>query len=134
MPSTYLALLGKLTESERIHLLLFPEQAPIIKRAAERAMNETRQRFHGNGHNTRSDAFRHCYWSALLARDIGFGSALRYTNAHETFADNPPNEKSMDLHNNAVGLGIGRLGGADDVLVGRCLVALRAGRLKIISQ
>lgn len=134
MSATYLEVFRNLTQSEQIHMVLFPEQAPVIKRAAENAMNETRQRFHGNGHNTRSDAFRHCYWSALLARDIGFASALRYTNAHEEFADNPPNEKAMDLHNNAVGLSIGRLGGTDDILVGRCLVALRDKRLKIIAQ
>ena len=71
----------------------------------------------GSGRNTVSDAFRHCFWSALPARDIGYASALRYTNAHEAFAGNFGCEKIMDLHNNAVGLRISRFGGSDELLM-----------------
>ena len=132
MAATYFDLFQKLTASERIHLALLLEQAIIIKRSSERAMDESRQRFRGSGRNTASDAFRHCLWSALLARDIGYGNALRYTNAHEAFPDNPRDEKTMDLHNNGIGLNIGRFGGTDALLISRCLAAIRSGRLKII--
>lgn len=124
----------KLTPSERIHLILFPEQAVVIKRSAENALRQSKLRFRGSGRNTASDAFRHCFLSALLARDIGYASALRYTNAHEAFAGNPPAEKVMDLHNNAVGLRIGRLGGGDALLISKCISALRSGKLKIIQH
>lgn len=54
------------------------------------------------------DAFRHCYWSALLSREIGYIDALLFTNAHENYDENPPEEKRMDLYNNRIGLEIGR--------------------------
>lgn len=134
MTAKYSALFHELTPSERIHLILFPEQAAVIKRSAEHALRESKLRFRGSGRNTASDAFRHCFWSALLARDIGYASALRYTNAHEAFEGNLPAEKIMDLHNNAVGLKIGRLGGSDELLISKCISVLRSGKLKIIQR
>jgi hypothetical protein len=47
----------------------------------------------------------------MLARDLGYQNALQFTNAHESDPRNPPQEKAMDLHNNSVGLSIGRAGG-----------------------
>lgn len=132
--ATYSELFQKLTASEKIHLAMFPEQAAVIKRSSQRALRESELRFPGSRRNTPGDAFRHCFWSALLARDIGYGSALRYTNAHEAFPDNPPDEKAMDLHNNAIGLNIGRHGGVDQILISRCMEALRNGRLQIITR
>lgn len=134
MTTTYSDAFNKLTASEKIHLAMFPEQLAVIKRSSQRALLESELRFPGNRRNTPGDAFRHCFWSALLARDIGYASALRYTNAHEAFPDNPPDEKAMDLHNNAVGLNIGRFGGPNRILILRCTEALRAGRLKIIER
>ncbi|WP_313171400.1 DUF6973 domain-containing protein [Massilia oculi] len=134
MTTTYAELFQKLTASEKIHLALFPEQVAVIKRSSQRALLESELRFPGSRRNTPGDAFRHCFWSALLARDIGYASAWRYTNAHEAFPDNPPSEKAMDLHNNAVGLHIGRYGGPNQILILRCIDALRSGRLKIIER
>lgn len=132
--TTYSDAFNKLTASEKIHLAMFPEQLAVIKRSSQRALLESKLRFPGNRRNTPGDAFRHCFWSALLARDIGYASALRYTNAHEAFPDNPPDEKTMDLHNNAVGLNIGRFGGPNRILILRCTEALCSGRLKIIER
>jgi len=134
MQETYAALLQKLTPAEKIHLILFPEQAPSIRHAVDVALFESQRRFRGGARNTASDAFRHCFWSALVSRDIGYGSALRYTKAHEDFPDNPPAEKAMDLHNNAVGLNIGRFGGEDQIVASRCMAALTSGKLKIIES
>ncbi|WP_433963224.1 DUF6973 domain-containing protein [Vibrio parahaemolyticus] len=36
------------------------------KKAKDVAFFETESRFGINGHNDKSDAFRHCYWSARL--------------------------------------------------------------------
>ncbi|WP_306393053.1 DUF6973 domain-containing protein [Telluria beijingensis] len=134
MTTTYSDSFQKLTASEKIHLAIFPEQIAVIKRASQRALLESEPRFPGDRRNTPGDAFRHCFWSALLARDIEYASALRYTNAHEAFPDNPPDEKAMDLHNNAVGLNIGRYGGPNQILILRCMEALRSGRLKVIER
>ncbi|MBK7708626.1 MAG: hypothetical protein IPJ30_23425 [Acidobacteria bacterium] len=87
------------------------------------------------GHNDRSDAFRHCFWSAILSRDIGYYWAKSFTTAHESNPGQPPEEKEMDLHNNSVGLNIGfyyssRLEhGADR---DKCFKALQNGELKVL--
>jgi len=39
----------------------------------------------------------------------------------------------MDLHNNRVGLGIGKGNRTDQQLAAMCLSVLRAGRLKVLS-
>ncbi|MBD8512091.1 hypothetical protein L6J37_04400 [Photobacterium sp. WH77] len=86
-----------------------------------------------NGRNDASDAFRHCFWSALMARDLGYMNAQRFTNAHESSPDNPFMEKKMDLHNNDVGLRIGARGGSDSSLSNACMAALQGGELMIIQ-
>ena len=42
---------------------------------------------------------------------------------------NPLAEKPMDLRNNKIGAGIGRLGGTDKQLSTQCMAALNAGKL-----
>lgn len=97
-----------LSRAEKVYLFMYPEHASFIRVAAETALAECRRRFGRQDHNGQGDAFRHCYWSAMLCRDIGFTGAMRFTSAHEEFDRNPLREKAMDLHNNAVGLQIGR--------------------------
>lgn len=59
-----------------------------------------------NPHNDCRDAFRHAYWSALMAqRDEE--SAARLGDAHERSSKGPYPEVYMDLHNNRVGRRIG---------------------------
>ena len=43
---------------------------------------------------------------------------------------NPKKEKSMDIHNNSIGLQIGRIGGSDHLLSTQSFAALRKGQLK----
>ncbi|PXF31500.1 hypothetical protein WH50_09570 [Pokkaliibacter plantistimulans] len=122
-----------LTDAEKKYLTSHPHHAFAIRAAKDKAFAETVTRFSRNGRNDKSDAFRHCYWTALLARDIGHANAQRFTTAHESDPNNPANEKSMDLHNNAVGLSIG-LSMADDAkLSQQCMNALLAGRLQVIT-
>lgn len=65
--------------------------------------NDTLSR--NDNHN---DAFRHAYWSALLAREFGPEWADQYTTAHERVPGNEPQREAMDLHNNSVGIQIVR--------------------------
>jgi hypothetical protein len=97
------------------------------------ASEEALRRFGYDGHNDKADAFRHCYWSALLARKIGAKYAEYYTCAHEDFPNNPHEEKAMDLHNNSIGISIGRLGGDDRQLSERCMAALLNNKLKTLK-
>jgi hypothetical protein len=98
----------------------------------DRAERETTLQFGGNHGNDQSDAFRHCFWSALLAKELGEREALLITTNHEMGLHPILAERSMDLHNNKVGVGIGKNGGADFQLVIDCLAALRNGDLVVI--
>jgi len=52
-------------------------------------------------YNGKGDAFRHAFFHALNSITIGKDLSKQLGDAHETRSD--PTEKSMDLHNNAVG-------------------------------
>jgi len=53
--------------------------------------------------------------------------------AHEDIPEDPPEEKAMDIHNNAVGLRIGRIPTSSQLLGQLCISALRSGQLKVIK-
>ena len=128
---------NKLTPAEKAVLAWLTSQNPaaplIIKNSKDTAFAETSLRFGKNGHNDRSDAFRHCFWSSLLSRDLGFFGAKAFTDAHESDPANPPGEKAMDLHNNAVGLKIGFfyfIPDSNSALSEKCFKALQNGELQ----
>ncbi len=111
-------------------------KAALVKMSKDTAFNEAVRRFGYQGHNDKCDAFRHCFWSAVLARDIGSFWAKLFTDAHETKEGQPPEEKEMDLHNNAVGLKIGFyyfIPDSNDTLSEKCFQALQNGELKVIK-
>lgn len=125
-------LLTGLTPAEKLYLLTHPHHISTIREAADKALAEAVRRFAGPGlHNGSGDAFRHCYWSALLARDIGADNARSFTTAHEGYSANPSGERAMDLHNNAQGITIGSLNPdlGDEQLASVCAHWLAAGRL-----
>ena len=66
----------------------------------------------------RADAFRHCYWSALMTWDLGASFAKSIGDAHEYFRGNM--DSAMDLWNNFIGRRIA---------LNRRLGPRRAGRL-----
>lgn len=59
-------------------------------------------------YNNEADAFKHCYWQAEMTLFFGKDIAKFLGDKHEDRADNPDNEKFMDLHNNEVGREIGK--------------------------
>ena len=128
-----LALFNQLTEQERAYLRSHPHHIPVIMRAREFAQSEAKRLFAISGHNDNSDAFRHCLWSAQLARDIGITNARLCTTAHESSPRNPPKERAMDLHDNGVGLNIGTTKQSNEALSRRCMAALKTGLLKTLQ-
>lgn len=50
------------------------------------------------------DAFRHAFWSCILAKSIPPEDAWLWTWAHEQYSTNNLGESRMDLHNNKVGI------------------------------
>ena len=125
---------NNLTRDEKKYLQSNPTHAFKIKEAKDLAYSETKKRFKINGKNDRSDAFRHCFWSAILAREIGYENALKFTTAHESYKGNPKDEKSMDLSNNLVGLRIGKRGGNNEHLSKLCYSAILNSELTIINN
>lgn len=83
-----------------------------------------------------ADALRHCFLSAMLARDLGYADALEVLVAHEMNADLGSPASLMDLHNNAVGLEIGvRMKGASDLdLQVATTDAFLQGRLRVLDK
>jgi hypothetical protein len=124
-------LFSGLTPAEKWFLITHPHLIDDISELADIALAESRRRFPGAGqHNGNGDAFRHCYWSALLARDIGASNARDFTTAHEAYSDNPPGERAMDLHNNGIGIGLGTGSSeTNEQLSNRCAAELTAGTL-----
>lgn len=80
-------------------------------------------------HNGAGDAWRHCYWSCAMSGELGRGQAKEVGDIHEKYGGNPPHEKSMDLHNNAMG----RVCGGKDCDI-CCQDALDAGRLQVLDS
>ena len=85
--------------------------------------------------NGKGNAFKHAVWSAVMSSEIGSGAARRISNGHEDWPKNPPLEKAMDLHNNAIGNAVGdRLpGGKRSEIEDAILRELKNGKLRYIK-
>ncbi|MGJ0626330.1 DUF6973 domain-containing protein [Xenorhabdus bovienii] len=124
-------LYNRLTESEKVFFINDPYSVPVIHSAKEEAFKETQRLFGVNGHNDLSDAFRHCYFAAMLSRDLGYYESLDYLNAHENSPDNPVREKRMDTQNNYIGADIGRTQKRNSELSAMCAQAAQGGKLAL---
>lgn len=122
-----------LTPDEQSFIVRNPHHALTIHDSKEKAFKETMEQFGSNGRNDETDAFRHCFWAATLARDIGYKNALEFTTAHESAPNNPLKEQAMDLHNNKVGLELGKKDGSDKGLSFACKSSLLAGELQVLK-
>jgi hypothetical protein len=121
-----------LKEAEKQFLWAHPLAAADFNQNAATALQEAQKRFSSATlHNGSGDAFRHCFWSAMNARDQGKNLAKMFGEAHEDFDGNPSDEKAMDLHNNGAGFEIGANspGASDRHLAVLCVQAWSTGKL-----
>jgi nucleoid-associated protein YgaU len=122
-----------LNESERTFIKKHSVSAENFSSNADTALEEAQKRFSpATLHNGSGDAFRHCFWSAMNARDQGKDLAKMFGDAHEDFDGNPVDEKAMDLHNNEIGYEIGSsctAGSFDRHLAILCVQAWTDGKL-----
>jgi hypothetical protein len=66
-------------------------------------------------HNGLQDAFRHCYWSCKMAQEIGGEHAQSVGETHEACsAEQPAEERKMDLINNSIGRALADKGSCKD--------------------
>lgn len=98
--------------AEAALLLAHPRNVEGTKRGADLAEAYELERFASNTQFTKGDAFRHSLFGALVAKYGGhhYGEVWKaanwgtdFTNAHEQGVPDGV-DKSMDLHNNAVGI------------------------------
>lgn len=83
---------NSLNESEKSFVRWHPIAAAEFNVNAETALKDA----HFGAatlHNGSGDAFRHCFWSAMNARDEGKDLAKQFGDAHEDWAGNPANER-----------------------------------------
>lgn len=99
-----------LTPAEKEFVIQYTDAAILFYSRSQEALTEAQSRFSPSElTNGRGDAWRHAYWSAMMASSIyGEQRPGEYGNAHEDFPENPPSLKNMDLYNNSVGRQIAR--------------------------
>ncbi|MBR0647333.1 DUF6973 domain-containing protein [Plastoroseomonas hellenica] len=93
-----------LTGAEEIWLLGHSHRITRIQHAVNEAFARERRIFGSNGEDDEGDAFRHCYWAAMLRRDIGRKDAAGFLAIHEVKPGNDGHQFVMDTHNNRWGL------------------------------
>lgn len=105
----------------------FPAHAPTERRARNAWVQN-------NGHR---DAFRHCYWNAILTDEFGASWTRQFATAHEALPGNEAAREAMDLYNNEVGRAIA---GSKPWWAGRSWLATRvrqavdSGRLVVVDR
>lgn len=70
-----------------------------------------------------ADAFRHCYWSALMTIGMGKALAKLFGDMYEALTSSSEEQEAaiaMDKHNNSVGCSIGENAPNYDAANGRC--------------
>lgn len=80
---------------------LYPIRVPVVMRVTDQA--RLRARVHEPRDVWLRDAHRHVTWSFLLTERFGPEFATEVTDAQEMRPGNTPDERAMDLHNNAIG-------------------------------
>jgi len=118
-------------------VLEYPVQAYKIWINSKAAQSMTEERFAGQGmdnHLDCADAFRHAFFNALNAIDVGEDIALLFSDAHE--CGGTDNDANMDYHNNSEGhkIGINFPNVGPNVIADRVCDYLEGGQLKILTD
>lgn len=131
---------------ELVYAALNPVDALQVRNNSLKAFQAAQNSGLPNPRDGLQDAFRHAYWNALNARDIGADNATPFATIHETGMTNPANDPSspeydpvaieMDLFNNDIGRKIGAFNpdATDEELAALVMQALANGELKVITN
>lgn len=140
----------KLSGPEKCWVIWHPfvaKKAYRITKIARQATSEIKKDsiLLGTGNGGQIDAFRHAYWMAVLTSEIGWRRSKKLGKAHEkgNYKDYKkrrnedgvvPDKISseMDLHNNLIGIEIGKTRGVVD-LKKEVVDAVKSGQCKIIK-
>lgn len=138
---------GKLTDSEKALCVTYPKEALAIQGNSTEASSSTAEIYGANGNGDTSDAYRHGYWNALNARDVGEVIAEAFATAHEDVSNEELNSihngfhgwehRSMDLHNNEVGRSVVNWNDwytSDETMSSRILEQIEKGNMVILVK
>ncbi|MFH1283490.1 MAG: hypothetical protein ABII27_07475 [bacterium] len=98
-----------LKQGDRLSIEKNPERLLDLLKAFRNKGNaeaRTIKEFGYSGTNDITDAFRHAYWNAIMARDLSDSFASEIANNHE-LNDRKLDENTMDMWNNHIGRDIG---------------------------
>jgi RHS repeat-associated protein len=131
----------KSLSSKEKDILLWDSQfylAKDIYKNSESAGKMTAATFGYNGKGDESDAFRHAFWMATNAQSVGEEFAQKWGDAHEygTPVNEVRTDLYMDMHNNDVGIEIGKNNpdASPEELKALIINAIKTGDLLIINE
>lgn len=92
--------------------------------------------FPRNYHNNNGDAFRHCFWSSIIAKEISPEWAHTWVMAHEADASLTNIHRLMDEYNNNQGINIfkNNPNASAGELINLCLKLIENGELKEVKK
>ncbi|CAF0761488.1 unnamed protein product [Adineta steineri] len=122
-----------LTEGIKCIFLVGPFDCARAKVDADNAGQAARDLYPENTlHNGIGDAFRHCYWNALMTISIGRDQAKKLADLHEdNNTEGPLGERVMDLKNNEIGRQVGNDFKSVDGAKARCQEHVSTGHLQL---
>jgi hypothetical protein len=127
----------EMTLMDAVNLVRYHRRIGTLVGAVRFAQKESKRHFPKDPQwpNGKGNAFKHALWSATLCAEIDEKSAKRITDGHEDWPRNPVNEKTMDLHNNKVGISVGgRLRGRSRTEIADAVMnELRDGKLRYLK-
>ncbi len=122
-----------LTEGLKCIFLVGPFDCAKGKTNADTAGATARENYPADTlHNGIGDAFRHCYWNALMTISIGRNQAKKIADLHEdNNTTGPLAEREMDLKNNEIGRQVGSESTTADEAREKCDDHVRTGHLQL---
>lgn len=121
-----------IVEVAKCAVIVGPVDCNTAKNDADTASAEAANLYPaGTLHNGTGDAFRHCYWNALMTIHINPDQAKKVADQHEDSSSGPENEKIMDRKNNEVGREIGKNSADVNAAKEGCQTAVTDGRLQV---
>ncbi|CAF1328615.1 unnamed protein product [Adineta ricciae] len=121
------------TEAIKCLFLVGPFACAKAKTDADNAAAAARESYPTDTlHNGIGDAFRHCYWNALMTLSVGRTSAKKIADLHEdNNTTGPLAEREMDLKNNEIGRQAGSESKDADEARAKCHDYVNTGYLQL---
>lgn len=106
---TYASFIEQLNAAERAWFLKHPERIPaaVANKWTAEVSRDNKYRSDISPDNNNANAFKHALWSALNAWAWGANAARELGDLHE-LSNSTPNQRTMDLHNNNLGIDMAR--------------------------